>query len=124
MLNWLLNYSSYDVAIWTGSQKATAVRCLDDLDLGIVGRKLVGPNKDQAEILHPNLVAVWAREDFGLSTQDFNSYVAVVKDLDKLVRLLRSSYGDEPRLTLSRCPVEPPQGDGSRRLVALQHGHG
>lgn len=84
MLVWLLNHSPYHVAIWTGSQKATAVRCLDDLDLGIVGRKLVGPHKDQAELLHPRVVALWAREDFGLNDEDFHSYVAVVKDLDKL----------------------------------------
>lgn len=84
MLLWLLNCSPYHVAIWTGSQKATAVRCLDDLDLGIVGRKLVGPNKNQAELLHPKLVALWAREDFGLTDEDYHSYVAVVKDLDKM----------------------------------------
>ncbi|GAA5862131.1 hypothetical protein JCM1840_001653 [Sporobolomyces johnsonii] len=84
-LNWLLRPSSpWTVAIWTGSQKATAVRCLWELDLGIVGPHLVGPNKDQAEILHPKIVALWAREDFGLTPEDYHAYVAVVKDLDKM----------------------------------------
>ncbi|GAA5940245.1 hypothetical protein JCM1841_005028 [Sporobolomyces salmonicolor] len=84
-LTWLLRPSSpWTMAIWTGSQKATAVRCLWELDLGIVGCELVGPNKDQAEILHPKIVALWAREDFGLTPKDYHAYVAVVKDLDKM----------------------------------------
>jgi hypothetical protein len=40
LLNWLLNVSPFSVAIWTGSQKATAVRCLNELNLGIVGPDL------------------------------------------------------------------------------------
>jgi hypothetical protein len=101
MLVWLLNYSPYHVAIWTGSQKATAVRCLDDLDHGIVGRKLVDPNKDQAELLHPKVVALWAREDFGLTDEDYHSYVAVVKDLDKMWDCLVSSLQFAPRSSLA-----------------------
>ncbi|KAK4046822.1 hypothetical protein OIV83_005818 [Microbotryomycetes sp. JL201] len=84
MLDWLLNYSPYHVAIWTGSPKQTAVHCLDDLGLGIVSPTLGGPLQDEADMLHPKLVAFWAREDFGLTPNDFDSYVAVVKDLDKL----------------------------------------
>lgn len=68
--------------------KATAVRCLDSLDLGLVGPKLIGPNCDRPEILNDRLVEVYAREDLGLSKEDFNAYVSVVKDLDILV----SSY--------------------------------
>lgn len=65
--------------------KATAVRCLYALDLGIVGPRLIGPNNDQPELLHLKLVALWAREDVGLTPQDFNAYVSIVKDFDKLV---------------------------------------
>lgn len=65
--------------------KATAVRCLNSLDLSLVGPKLVGPNCDQPEILDDRLVQVYAREDLGLSKADFNAYVSVVKDLDILV---------------------------------------
>ncbi|BGP17452.1 hypothetical protein JCM10213v2_005485 [Rhodosporidiobolus nylandii] len=81
-LQWLLRDDSpWSMAIWTGSQKATAVRCLYELDLGLVGPKLI---EDEAELLHPKLVALWAREDLGLTPQDYVSYVSVVKDLDKL----------------------------------------
>ncbi|GAA6036810.1 hypothetical protein JCM8097_003489 [Rhodosporidiobolus ruineniae] len=75
-LRWLFRPESpWDVAIWTGSQKATAVRCLYELDLGL-------------------LVAVWAREDLGLTPKDYRSYVEVVKDLDKLWDYLRQAgYG-------------------------------
>ncbi|GAA5849044.1 hypothetical protein JCM8547_006422 [Rhodosporidiobolus lusitaniae] len=91
-LQWLFRSESpYHVAIWTGSQKATAARCLYQLDLGLVGPKLVGPHKDEAELLHPKLVALWAREDLGLTPQDYVSYVSIVKDLDKLWDHLRSS---------------------------------
>lgn len=69
------------MAIWTGSQKATAVKCLYELDLGLVGPALID---GEAELLHPKLVALWAREDVGLTAKDFVSYVAIVKDLDKL----------------------------------------
>ena len=69
------------MAIWTGSQKATAVQCLYELDLGLVGPQLVD---GEAELLHAKLVALWAREDVGLTPKDFVSYVAIVKDLDKM----------------------------------------
>jgi hypothetical protein len=36
----------------------------------------VGPKNDQAELLHPKLVAVWAREDIGMNAEDFHSCVA------------------------------------------------
>ncbi|GAA5852420.1 hypothetical protein JCM3766R1_001883 [Sporobolomyces carnicolor] len=88
VLAWILRPESpWTVAIWTGSQKATAVRCLYELDLGIVGPKLV--DGDQAEILHPKIKAVWAREDFDLTPEDYRSYVAVVKDLSRLWKYLR-----------------------------------
>ncbi|GAA5901988.1 hypothetical protein JCM8208_006656 [Rhodotorula glutinis] len=81
-LMWLLRPESpWTMAIWTASQKATAVKCLYELDLGLVGPSLV---KGEAELLHPKLVALWAREDVGLTDKDFVSYVAIVKDLDKL----------------------------------------
>ncbi|KAI5480714.1 hypothetical protein MNV49_007641 [Pseudohyphozyma bogoriensis] len=84
-LTWLLRPSSpWSVAIWTASPKATAIKYLTELNLGIVGPKLVGPKRDEAELLHPKLVALWAREDLGLSPEDFNSYVSIVKDLDSL----------------------------------------
>ncbi|KAK4055828.1 hypothetical protein OIO90_003082 [Microbotryomycetes sp. JL221] len=92
VLHWLLNYSPYHVAFWTGSQKATAVRCLDELDLGLIKPSVCGR---RVEILHPKIVALWAREDFGLSPEDFTSYVALVKDLDKLWNYLREqNIGD------------------------------
>ncbi|KAM0786550.1 hypothetical protein ACM66B_002007 [Microbotryomycetes sp. NB124-2] len=91
VLDWLLNHSPFYVAIWTGSPKAVAVSCLRDLGLGIVGPTLVGRVADAADILHPKLVSVWAREDFGLTPDDFQSNVAVVKDLDKLWRFLHNS---------------------------------
>ncbi|GAA6010781.1 hypothetical protein JCM10207_005839 [Rhodosporidiobolus poonsookiae] len=92
-LQWLLRPESpWTVAIWTGSQKATAVKCLYELDLGLVGPELVGRNKDRAELLHPKLVALWAREDFGLTRKDFYSYVSVVKDLDRLWGYLDRSH--------------------------------
>lgn len=78
------------VAIWTGSQKLTACRCLFELELGLVGPSLVGPNLDQAELLHPKLVALWAREDIGLTPKDYVSYVSIVKNFDKLWRYLVS----------------------------------
>lgn len=93
------------VAIWTGSQKQTAVECLCELGFGLVGPKLVGPERDQADLLHPKLVALWAREDFGLTRKDFYSYVAVVKDLSRLWRhLVRSGCSrcvSGPELTFS-----------------------
>ncbi|KWU43720.1 hypothetical protein RHOSPDRAFT_34699 [Rhodotorula sp. JG-1b] len=92
MLTWLLQPSSpWTVAIWTGSQKKTAVECLYELDLGLVGPKLVGAHEDQAELLHPKLVALWAREDFDLTPKDYVSYVAVVKDLSRLWRYLNNT---------------------------------
>ncbi|GAA5832605.1 hypothetical protein JCM11251_001384 [Rhodosporidiobolus azoricus] len=96
MLQWLLRPESpWTVAIWTGSQKATAVRCLYELDLGLVGPDLIGSNKDQAELLHPKLVALWAREDFELTKEDYVSYVAVVKDLTRLWEYLaETGHGD------------------------------
>lgn len=85
-LTWLLRPSSpWTVAIWTSSPKETAVRCLQQLDLGLVGPQLVGPNHDQAEILHPKVVALWAREDLGLSPEEFHAYVGVTQDCDMLV---------------------------------------
>ncbi|GAA5885861.1 hypothetical protein JCM16303_000088 [Sporobolomyces ruberrimus] len=87
-LEWVLRPSSpWTVAIWTGSQKKTATRCLYELDLGIVGPELL--ENGQAEILHPKIQAVWAREDFGLTPEDYKSYVAVVKDLNRLWKYLR-----------------------------------
>lgn len=84
-LTWLLRPSSpWTVAIWTSSPKETAVRCLQQLDLGLVGPQLVGPNHDQAEILHPKVVALWAREDLGLSPEEFHAYVGVTQDCDML----------------------------------------
>ncbi|GAA6061145.1 hypothetical protein JCM10212_001745 [Sporobolomyces blumeae] len=83
-LTWLLRPESpWSVAIWTGSQNATAVRCLSQLGLGLVG--------SDGKILHPKLKALWAREDFGLTPEDFVSYVAIVKDLDKMWDHLRKS---------------------------------
>ncbi|GAA5890126.1 hypothetical protein JCM6882_009235 [Rhodosporidiobolus microsporus] len=95
MLQWLLRDDSpWTMAIWTGSQKATAVRCLYELDLGLVGPELVGANKDQAELLHPKLAALWAREDFNLTPQDYKSYVAIVKDLERLwAYLAKTGHG-------------------------------
>ncbi|GAA6008357.1 hypothetical protein JCM11491_004447 [Sporobolomyces phaffii] len=88
-LEWILRPESpWTVAIWTGSQKKTAVRCLYELDLGIVGPDLVA--NDQAEVLHPKIKAVWAREDFNLTPEDYRSYVAVVKDLSRLWKALVS----------------------------------
>ncbi|GAA5939906.1 uncharacterized protein JCM15063_004341 [Sporobolomyces koalae] len=81
-LEWILRPASpWTVAIWTGSQAATAVRCLWELDLGIVGPDLIN---GKAEILHPKIKAVWAREDFNLTAGDYRSYVAVVKDLSRM----------------------------------------
>lgn len=156
MLHWLLNYSPYHVAIWTGSQKATAVRCLDELDLGIVGPKLgtsspplflltshtspcseelvwnvsdrwlttitrsVGPKRDQAELLHPKLVAVWAREDIGLTPEDFNSYVAIVKDFDKLVSWVKTT-GMRAELTASSLAVGLPRKSSQHRRPRVSH---
>ncbi|GAA5872437.1 hypothetical protein JCM3774_004521 [Rhodotorula dairenensis] len=92
LLTWLFQPASpWTVAIWTGSQKQTAVECLYELDLGLVGPKLVGSRKDQAELLHPKLVALWAREDFNLTPEDYVSYVAVVKDLSRLWRYLNNT---------------------------------
>ncbi|GAA5825212.1 hypothetical protein JCM3770_001832, partial [Rhodotorula araucariae] len=89
-LIWLLRPDSpWTMAIWTGSQKATAVQCLYELDLGLVGPNLVD---GEAELLHPKLVALWAREDFGLTPKDFVSYVAVVKDLDKMWSYLAEEH--------------------------------
>ncbi|BGP25580.1 hypothetical protein JCM10295v2_004508 [Rhodotorula toruloides] len=83
MLSWLMRGESpWSVAIWTGSQKATAVSCLYALDLGLVGPSLLPSG--ESEILHPKLLAVWAREDFGLTKRDYEDYVAVVKDLERL----------------------------------------
>lgn len=53
-------------------------------DADAISAATVGQNKDQAELLHPKLVAVWAREDVGLTDKDYHSYVAIVKDFDKL----------------------------------------
>ncbi|GAA5959413.1 hypothetical protein JCM3765_006596 [Sporobolomyces pararoseus] len=90
-LQWILRPESpWTVAIWTGSQKPTAVRCLYELDLGIVGPKLIN---NQAEILHPKIKALWSREDFNLTPEDYRSYVAVVKDLSRLWKYLRP-YGN------------------------------
>ncbi|GAA5999698.1 uncharacterized protein JCM10292_003704 [Rhodotorula paludigena] len=81
-LTWLLRPESpWSMAIWTGSQKATAVQCLYELDLGLVGPQLVD---GEAELLHPKLLALWAREDLGLTKKDYVSYVSIVKDLDKM----------------------------------------
>ncbi|GAA5987249.1 hypothetical protein JCM10908_001878 [Rhodotorula pacifica] len=92
MLTWLFQPSSpWTVAIWTGSQKKTAVECLYELDLGLVGPKLIGPRKDQPELLHPKLAALWAREDFNLTPKDYVSYVVVVKDLSRLWRYLNNT---------------------------------
>lgn len=69
--------------------------CLYALDLGLVGPALTASG--DVEILHPKLLAVWAREDFGLSRRDYESYVAVVKDLDKLwAYLVRFSASPQP----------------------------
>ncbi|BGP71373.1 hypothetical protein NBRC10513v2_004742 [Rhodotorula toruloides] len=91
-LSWLMrDESPWSVVIWTGSQKATAISCLYALDLGLVGPSLT-PSGD-AEILHPKLLAVWAREDFGLTKRDYESYVAVVKDLERLWEFLAHKNG-------------------------------
>ncbi|BGP33114.1 hypothetical protein JCM10296v2_004903 [Rhodotorula toruloides] len=91
-LSWLMrDESPWSVAIWTGSQKATAVSCLYSLDLGLVGPSLT--SSGEAEILHPKLLAVWAREDFGLTKRDYESYVAVVKDLERLWEFLAQKNG-------------------------------
>ncbi|BGO92443.1 hypothetical protein NBRC10512_000509 [Rhodotorula toruloides] len=91
-LSWLMRYESpWSVAIWTGSQKATAISCLYALDLGLVGPSLT--SSGEAEILHPKLLAVWAREDFGLTKKDYESYVAVVKDLERLWEFLAHKNG-------------------------------
>ncbi|BGP49292.1 hypothetical protein JCM10450v2_005176 [Rhodotorula kratochvilovae] len=89
-LIWLLRPESpWTMAIWTGSQKATAVQCLYELDLGLVGPQHVD---GEAELLHPKLVALWAREDVGLTPKDFVSYVAIVKDLDKMWTYLAKKH--------------------------------
>ncbi|GAA5984558.1 hypothetical protein JCM11641_006548 [Rhodosporidiobolus odoratus] len=95
-LQWLLSDDSpWSMAIWTGSQKPTAVRCLYELDLGLVGPELIGPNKDQPELLHPKLVSLWAREDLGLTKKDYTSYVSITKDLGKLWKYLdKAGKGD------------------------------
>lgn len=83
LLTWLLRPGSpWTVALWTASEKSTAVRCLYELGLGLVGPDLVS---GEADLLHPKLVALWAREDLGLSQTDFHAYVGVVKDFDRLV---------------------------------------
>ncbi|PRQ73516.1 hypothetical protein AAT19DRAFT_16269 [Rhodotorula toruloides] len=98
-LSWLMrDESPWSVVIWTGSQKATAISCLYALDLGLVGPSLT-PSGD-AEILHPKLLAVWAREDFGLTKRDYESYVAVVKDLERLWEFLVRAQ--ERRLEIRR----------------------
>ncbi|GAA5914584.1 uncharacterized protein JCM6883_004427 [Sporobolomyces salmoneus] len=90
VLQWILRPESpWTVAFWTGSQKTTAVRCLYELDLGIIGPKLIN---NEAEILHPKIKALWAREDFNLTPEDYRSYVAVVKDLSRLWKYL-SPFG-------------------------------
>lgn len=82
------------MAIWTGSQKATAVQCLYELDLGLVGPQLVD---GEAELLHPKLLALWAREDLGLTKKDYVSYVSIVKDLDKMWSyLVRLGFSNLP----------------------------
>lgn len=89
-LQWVLRPESpWSVGIWTGSQKKTAVRCLYELDLGIVGPELIN---DEAEILHPKIKAIWAREDFGLTPEDYRSCVAVVKDLTRMTDYLVSFH--------------------------------
>lgn len=65
--------------MWSGSRKSVVVRSLNDLDLGLVG--------PQGHPRHPHLMSLWAREDFNLTAQDFVSWVAIVKDLDRLVSL-------------------------------------
>lgn len=96
----MVRFCNAAVVIWTGSQKATAISCLYALDLGLVGPSLT-PSGD-AEILHPKLLAVWAREDFGLTKRDYESYVAVVKDLERLWEfLVRPCF--PPSLSSRRC---------------------
>lgn len=77
VLNWVLNYSGWRVAMWSGSRKSVVVRSLLDLDLGLV--------KPDGTPRHPHMVALWTREDFQLTRKDFGQWVAIVKDLDRLV---------------------------------------
>ncbi|KAM0750767.1 hypothetical protein T439DRAFT_239360 [Meredithblackwellia eburnea MCA 4105] len=92
-LTWLLRPGSpWTVAIWTTEHKERAVQSLTDLGLGnFVGPRLVGPEKNQVELLQPKLVAFWAREDMGLSPKDFHCYVRVTKDLDMMWEHLSST---------------------------------